>query len=98
MSLFPEPNITDIPSSFTYANTVSSGAIGIGIPTSIFAIVFIVGIIKGNRIDATFTTASFVFTILSSLLAFGGYLNGIFAVGGIILTGLGAIWMKLSGN
>lgn len=97
MSLYPEPNnVTNATAAIQYTNEVSSGAIGMGIPVSVFAIILIVGIIRKNPIDATFTSASVIFTILSSLLAWANLLNPLFAVAGIILSGLGVIWMKLS--
>lgn len=99
MSLFEDPiNVTDPASAVEHANTITNGAIGIGIPVSVFFIILIVGIARKSPKDVTFTTASFIFTILSAILVWGNYLNGIFVIAGIIMTALGAMWMRVSSS
>jgi uncharacterized membrane protein len=99
VTLFPEmDNITNISETVTYANEVSNGAIGLGIPLSVAIIIIIVGIISKAKSSITFTTACVIFTIISSLMAWGEWLNPVVAIIGAILSGLGIMWVRIEKN
>jgi E3 ubiquitin-protein ligase DOA10 len=94
--LYPDfDNITNVSSAMEHANTVSQGALGIGIPVSLFLIVMIVGMISKAKMSNVFTAGSILFTISSAILAWGGYLNPFFVIAGAIISGLGVMWVRI---
>jgi hypothetical protein len=98
MPLFNETNITNLSSAVTHANNVTNGVIGLGTPISVALIIIIIGIIQKGRPSTIFTTAFIIFTILSSLFAWGGWLNPVVAIIGAVISGLGVIWMRIDKN
>lgn len=101
MSLYQEPNITDLDTTFSHVNIISKGAFGIGLPLTVFAVILFVGLAMKQPKSITFTVASLVYTIISILMVYGSYLNPIFAVAGIFMVAGGVVWMRIedtSGN
>ena len=98
-TLFPEPDdLENISAVMLHANTISHGALGLGLPISIFSIILIVGIILKSRVSIVFTTASVIFTIIVILETWMHMLNPLIVIIGAIMSGLGAIWVKLESS
>jgi hypothetical protein len=96
MSLYPEPdNITNISAGVDHVNTITGGIFGLGIPLSVLAIVIIVGALMKSRMSVTFMVGFSLFTIISSLLAWGDWINPVLVIIGAILTGLCVLWVRL---
>lgn len=96
MSLYPEPdNITNISAAVDHVNTTTGGIFGIGLPISVLAIVLIVGALTKARMSVTFMVGFALFTLISTLLSWGGWIDGLFVVIGAILTGLCVLWVRL---
>lgn len=99
VSLYPEPdNITNVSSALTHVNIISDGAFTLGIPISLFVIVLIIGIVSKGKTSIVFTTASVLFFITSTLLAWGQYLNPLIPIMGAIFSGLGAMWVGIENS
>ncbi|HEB46969.1 MAG TPA: hypothetical protein ENI22_00685 [Candidatus Pacearchaeota archaeon] len=95
-SLYPEPDITDLDSTFKYVNTVSSGWFALLLPVSLAVLIFTVLMKKGNHPAVALTAAAVPYTLISGFLAYGKYLNVLFPIAGIILAGIGFIWMAIT--
>lgn len=98
MPLYPEPDLENATAVLTHVNNISGGAFALGIPISIFSIIMIIGIITKRSLIHTFIGASFTFTIISMLLAFGKYLNPIYPLAGVFLIVIGYIINRISNN
>jgi hypothetical protein len=95
MPLYTEPdNVSDAIGLFQYANDVSSGVLGIGIPVSVSFIVFFILLLNETPKSNAFTASAIVYTILAMILSWAGMINLLFVIGGILLVAFGAMWMK----
>lgn len=96
MSLYPEPdNITNLSAAVEHANTTSGGIFGLGLPISVLAIVLIVGALLKSRMSITFMVGFSLFTIISTLLAWGEWIDPVVVIIGAVATGLCVIWVRL---
>lgn len=95
-TLYPEPDITDLDSTFKFVNTVSDGWFALLLPASLAMLVFIVLMKKGNHPAVALTSAAVPYTLISGFLVYAKLLNVLFPVAGIILTGIGFVWMAIT--
>lgn len=95
---YPTPQLNDstgIFELFNYVNNVADGLLFLVMLFVIWVITFIAT--KQYSTDRAFTYASFICMILAILLAILGLLGSQWMYLFVILTGVGAVWLKLSG-
>lgn len=85
-------NQTGIMSIFEYANNVTQGTFGVGIPISLYLIIVLYLLMKGEQASDCFIVAGYITGITSVFLLIGGFLSPdkFFIIIGLII--IPAIW------
>jgi hypothetical protein len=88
---YPDPNITGFYPMMDYANTVTSGAFGMGLMLGIFATFYIIFRRYGDM--EAFATSSFIATVLGGILRSGNMIADWVFVLFIMMTGISIVLM-----
>jgi hypothetical protein len=92
-------NTQDLYTIFKYVNDVASVGLFFLVMLGIIWVVSIVSLLSaGRRAPVAFTVACFISFITSLLMSIMLFINPVYMYFMGVLTGIGAIWIKLSGG
>ena len=90
--VYPDPNITDMDTMYSYANTITDGMLGLTFVAACAIITFVLLLQRGHKPSQCLASSGVVSMVMSSFIWAMGYMKGEYIIFCVVLTVVGLIW------